>query len=145
MLGLGLRRDFNMIVKEISENMYGLIGRSWVRFYRDKAMQKILQDRSPEPDYKIVLSVEGDKYPFEISPEDILTDLTFYDPDAAFEIALGISDLISDDEWLQELLAAGVIESLIKYNQYASKYLKRAKEIKASNRNFAVIFEKAWL
>ena len=92
---------------EITDEAKDLIARSWIRHQSARETRNILDNRLPEPDYKQVLSLNGDKWPYkDSSPVDVIFDFDFEAPDIAYDIVLKIAE-ITDDESLLGLLAAG--------------------------------------
>ena len=127
----------------ITDDEKDLIARCWVRHHSDPQTDYILHNRLPEPDYKIVLSVDGDIWPFEDSPFDVLCDFDFKAPDIAYDIVLRIAGL-TDDPWLLELLAAGPLEDLISHHKQSKKYLMQYNKLVATSEKHRHLLSMVW-
>jgi len=132
-----------------------LIARSWIRYQSDPNTAIILRERLSEPDYQKTLSVDGDIWPYDDEPEGVITELTFYAPDIAYDITLRIIDLINigedidliddDNELLVALVAAGPLESLIKFHEDHKKYRSLYEKLAAKSPKHKHVLSRVWL
>lgn len=129
---------------DLSKLDKSLVARSWVRLNSDPDTKKIVKYNLPRPNYQETLSVDGDTWPYSINPEDLLTDLNYQAPNIVYDIIIEIAQL-TDDPWLLELLAAGPVESLIKYSHDADQYRAMYEKLAASDPKHAEILSMVWL
>ena len=149
MLGTGQHNMFryheNMTFDEATKN---LIARGWIRYQSDPNTAIILRKRLPEPNYQKTLSADGDIWPYDDEPEGILTMLTLSDHEIAHEIAYDITLKIiglTDDERLLALVAAGSLESLIKYQKYHKKFRKLYENLATKSPKHKHVLSMVWL
>jgi len=127
----------------LSNEERNLIARSWVRYQSGSQPSYLSGNRTPEPDYKKVLSLDGDIWPYEDSPFDVLYDLNYDAPDIAYDIVLRIAE-ITDDERLLAYLAAGPLEALISHHDEAEKYLTKFKKLVATSAKHKHLLSMVW-
>jgi hypothetical protein len=133
--------DDKMIFTEEDQD---LIVRCWIRYQLDPQTSIILEQRLPEPDYRKTLSMEGDVWPWDDNPEGVISSINYGNPQLAYEIILKIADM-TDDEWLLELLAAGPVESLIKYHDDHLKYRKAYEALAKNSEKHKFVLSMVWL
>jgi len=121
-----------------------LIVRCWIRYQSDPNTADVLEKRLPEPDYRKTLSVDGDVWPWNEDPEGVLTGITFGNPDLAYDITLRIIEA-TDDEWLLTLVAAGSLESLIKYHEDHKKYRTMYEKLANNSLKHKFVLSNVWL
>lgn len=131
------------MITDLSDKGKDLIARSWVRFQSNPETHHILDNNLPEPNYKQSLSIDGDVWPYEGSPFDILWDLKYSTPDLAYDIVLKIADL-TDDEQILVLLAAGPLEDLISHHENADHYLAKYMKLVAKSSKHQYLLSMVW-